>query len=126
MRFSTALMMAFVLFLGMCTAEAEAQIKPPSGPVYQPPYYPRPVPPPAPVAPPVVKQRWRVTAKMVYPDRSFRFVYITWYGYKEQIDWSTAAVCEYLSYRFYSPWERMMAYYEIKGPPVLDMTTPIN
>jgi len=121
MRFLTALMMmAFVLFLGMGTAEA--QIKPPIGPVYQPPYYPTP----APVTPPVAKQRWRVSAKMVYPDRSFRFVYITWYGYQEQIDWNTAAVCEYLTYRFYSPWERMMAYYEIKGPPVLDMTTPIN
>lgn len=82
---------------------------------------------PAPLSgPSAVKERWRVTARMRFKDGTSRLVYITWYGLAESIDWNTAAVCEYLTYRFWSPWERYGTTLEITSKPVLDMTTPIN
>ena len=125
MRFSRLLMsvlLVFFVLMGISSAAPTTSIPMPPRPTYTP---PKPTPPPAP-APAPAKQRWRVSAKMKQPGSHDRFVYITWYGYPDKIDWGTAAVCEYLSYRFLSPWERMMSYYEIRGPVVPDMTTPIN
>jgi len=119
MRFSTVLMMAFVLFLG--TDVEAVQIVPPSGPMYRP-----TVAPPAPIKPVAIKRRWRVDARMRLPDGTWRAVYITWYGFPNAVDWSTAAVREYITYRFWSPWERMRATFEAFGPPVDDMNTPFN
>jgi hypothetical protein len=110
MRLLTALIASFVLFLGASASVEGAIAKAP-----------------APLSgPSAVKERWRVTAKMWMRDGSYRLVYITWYGLAESIDWSTAAVCEYLTYKFWSPWERAGTTFEIKSTPVLDMTTPIN
>jgi hypothetical protein len=88
---------------------------------------PRPtVSPPVPIKPVPIKRRWRVDARMRLPDGSWRAVYITWYGFPNAIDWSTAAVCEYITYRFWSPWERLRATFEAIGPPVDDMNTRVN
>jgi hypothetical protein len=98
----------------------------PTTSVPMPPSQPTVAPVPPPIVPVAIKRRWRVNARMRFADGTYRFVYITWYGFPSAIDWQTAAVCEYLTYRFWSPWERMWATFEIVGPPVEDMTTPIN
>ena len=92
------------------------------------PLAPRPTVAPTPptIVPVAIKRRWRVDAKMTLPDGSWRLVYITWYGFPGGIDWSTAAVCEYVTYRFWSPWDRFRATFKILGAPVDDMNTPIN
>jgi len=122
MRFLTALMMTFVFLLGMGTVEA--QIVPPTGPIYQP-------VPVAPIVPVAIKRRWRVMAKMWFSNGTFLPVFITWYGFPSNIDWNTAAVLQYnvwnrYDYRYWSPWERWGTTFEIIGAPVDDMATPMN
>jgi hypothetical protein len=120
MRFLIALMMAFVL-LGMGTVEA--QIKPQTGgPVYQPPKQ-------FPIVPVAIKRRWRVSARMRFRDGTTLPVVITWYGLPGEIDWSTAAVLQInlwnrYDYRYWSPWERWGATFEVVSAPVDDMNTP--
>ena len=88
-----------------------------------------PTPPPV-IVPVAIKRRWRVLAKMWFANGTFVPVYITWYGFPSSIDWPTAAVCQYnpwnrYDYRFWSPWERWGTTFEVIGPPVDDMNTPL-
>lgn len=82
--------------------------------------------PPPLSGPNVVKQRWRVFAKMYWPSGQYYVVYITWHGLAESIDWSTAAVYSMPDFRFFSPFERARARFEITSKPVLDLEVPIN
>lgn len=116
--FSMVLVCVLLVVLGVAQAAPTTSI-----PMPRPTVAPRQ---PAPIVPVAIKRRWRVNAKMTLPDGTWRFVYITWYGYPHTIDWSTAAVCERITYRFWSPWERWGTTFQILGAPVDDMNTPIN
>lgn len=76
--------------------------------------------------PSAVKERWRVDGRIYWPDGTSQLIFITWFGLAESIDWSTANVCTYVEYRYYSVFERARGRIVVTGKPVLDLKVPVN